>query len=74
MECGYYEYAIFETLDDYPDCLIRLGGPGELGGLYLELKQAQETLAMLRTFKCNEGRKLSIRKRLVMAWEPVEEE
>lgn len=74
MEGSHYEYAIFETVEDAPNFNDQIGGPRFVGGLYYELKPAQETLAVLRTFKCNEDRKLYIRKRLVMAWEPVEED
>lgn len=58
---GHYQYAVFD--EDGNKKSINT----------LSLRRAIETKEVLETFACNEGKKLIVKKRLVMCWENVED-
>lgn len=68
MEGGNYEYAIFEITGD--DVKIH----NRITGSFYNLEPIKERLALIRSLKSSEGRVFHIEKRLVMNWEPIEEE
>ncbi len=58
---GHYQYAVFDDCGNQKS--IHTGS----------LRRAVETKKVLETFACNKGKKLIVKKRLIMAWEPVED-
>lgn len=62
MSEGHYQYAVFD--EDGNKKSINTGSR----------IRAVETKKVLETFACNEGKKLIVKKRLVMAWEKVNTE
>ena len=58
---GHYQYAVFDENGNKKS--INTGS----------LRRAVETKNIMETFACYEGKKLIVKKRLVMAWEQVED-